>query len=123
MTLTRQALGIRGEALACAHLEARGWRILGRRVRLRAGEIDIVAHDGTALVFVEVKARADRRRGAPAEAVTARKQQRLALLALTYVARHRLADTRMRFDVVAVEVPSGGEPSVTLIQDAFRPGW
>ncbi len=48
------------EALAAAVLIAKGYRILGRRVRTRAGEIDIVAVRGKRLAFVEVKRRLTR---------------------------------------------------------------
>jgi putative endonuclease len=59
--VTRQAAEKRGrgaETLACWHLRLRGWRILARRVRVRGGEVDIVARRGRTLAFVEVKARA-----------------------------------------------------------------
>jgi Holliday junction resolvase-like predicted endonuclease len=48
------------EAFAAAVLLAKGYRILGRRVRTRAGEIDIVAVRGKRLAFVEVKRRLTR---------------------------------------------------------------
>jgi putative endonuclease len=48
------------EALAAAVLMAKGYRILGRRVKTRAGEIDIIAVKGKRLAFVEVKRRATR---------------------------------------------------------------
>jgi putative endonuclease len=47
--------GRRAEELAASWLEERGWQILDRRRKTRSGEIDIVARDGTAIVFVEVK--------------------------------------------------------------------
>ena len=50
--------GRRAETIAAWYLRAKGYRILDRRVRTRAGEIDIVARKGDTLVFVEVKARA-----------------------------------------------------------------
>jgi hypothetical protein len=53
----RQSLGHAGEDAACAELRRRGYTIVARRYRTRAGEIDIVARDGRTLVFVEVKAR------------------------------------------------------------------
>ena len=46
------AIGKSGEDLACDELTSRGYAVLERRYRTRAGEIDIVARDGTALVFV-----------------------------------------------------------------------
>jgi len=62
-------LGILGERVAAAHLRARGLRIVGRRVRSRDGEIDLVARAPRGLVLVEVKTgrveSLPRRRGAP----------------------------------------------------------
>jgi putative endonuclease len=113
----RQSLGKLGEDLACRELARRGYAILARRYRTRMGELDIVARDGETLVFVEVKARATERCGAPAEAVTAGKRRTLALMAADYVARHRLHLRPCRFDVVAVEV--GPEPVVTVFPSAF----
>jgi putative endonuclease len=45
------------ELLAAALLMAKGYRIVGRNVKTRAGEIDIVAVRGKRLAFVEVKRR------------------------------------------------------------------
>jgi putative endonuclease len=49
--------GHRAEALASLWLRLKFYRILGRRLRTPAGEIDIVAARGRTLTFVEVKAR------------------------------------------------------------------
>jgi putative endonuclease len=59
--LNREAAEKRGrgaETLACWWLRCRGWRILGRRLRVAGGEVDIVARRWRTLAFVEVKARA-----------------------------------------------------------------
>jgi putative endonuclease len=53
----RPALGRRGEELAMAHLHRLGFSPLGRNERTRYGEIDLIAFDGTTLIFVEVKTR------------------------------------------------------------------
>ena len=45
------------ELIAAAALIAKGYRILGRNVKTRAGEIDIIAVRGKRLAFVEVKRR------------------------------------------------------------------
>ncbi len=50
--------GRRGERIAGWWLRLKGWRILGRRVRTKAGEVDLIAKRGTVVAFVEVKARA-----------------------------------------------------------------
>ncbi len=122
MTLARQQLGQRGEALACAALEARGYAILHRRYRTRHGELDIVAEEGGVLVFVEVRARGSGRFGHAAESVTGQKQQRVASMAESYLRLERAGERVCRFDVVAVETEAS-PPQVTVYRDAFRPGW
>jgi putative endonuclease len=114
----RQSLGKRGEDLACAELQRRGYAILDRRYRTRLGEIDIVARHGGAIVFVEVKARASDRFGAPAEAVTGAKQRRLVQMAVDFLSRRRLHDQPCRFDVVAVSFERG-EPRIEIYEGAF----
>jgi putative endonuclease len=52
-----EAAGRRGERLAGWWLRLKGWRILDRRVRTPAGEVDLVARKGTLVAFVEVKSR------------------------------------------------------------------
>ena len=118
MTMERQALGKRGEDLAVAELERRGYAILTRRYRTRHGEIDLVAQDGTTIVFVEVKVRLTGEFGHAAEAVSPQKQRRLVSMAGDYLARHRLWDRPCRFDVVAMDGEGAG-PQVTLYRDAF----
>ncbi|WP_324827426.1 YraN family protein [Qipengyuania zhejiangensis] len=44
-----------GERRAAFWLRAKGWHILGERVRTPAGEIDLVARRGNLVAFVEVK--------------------------------------------------------------------
>jgi putative endonuclease len=114
----RQALGMSGESLACAELQRRGYAILERRYRTRFGEIDIVARDGTTIVFVEVKARLTADFGGAAAAVTGWKQRRIAQMAVDYLARRRLHECPCRFDVVAIDFDDAG-PRVTVYPNAF----
>jgi putative endonuclease len=119
MSGARMTLGKSGEDLACRELERRGYAIVARRFRVRSGELDIVARDGAVTVFVEVKTRTGRRFGTAAEAVTAAKQRRIALLAREYLLRHRMSDCPCRFDVVSVHVDAG-TPAVEIIRNAFE---
>jgi len=80
--------------------------------------LDIIARDGGTLVFVEVKARAGRRFGDAAEAVTPMKQLRLARLASEYLVRQHLPECACRFDVVSIHF-DGGTPDIQVIQNAF----
>jgi putative endonuclease len=122
MTHARLSFGLFGEELACQTLEQRGYVILTRRYRTKHGEIDIVARHGECLVFVEVKARHDGSFGDPEEAVTLRKQQQMVWMATDYLARQVVGEVACRFDVVGINTRTD-PPSVTLIEDAFRPGW
>ncbi|SEM47545.1 putative endonuclease [Sphingomonas gellani] len=56
--LAAEEAGRRGERLAGWWLRLKGWRILDRRVRTPAGEVDLVARRGNLVAFVEVKTRA-----------------------------------------------------------------
>lgn len=94
--------GRRSETLAVAMLLLKGYRILGRRVRTRAGEIDLIARSPTGtLCFIEVKARSTARDAI--DAVAVRQQERIARAAeLFLAARPALANCRLRFDIVTV---------------------
>ena len=103
------------ENLAAAFLERQGLRILERNYRCRFGEIDIVATDGAALVFVEVRARRSDDFGGAAGSITAVKRGRLVAAARHYLAA-RGSDRACRFDVVLVQ---GSERKVEWLTDAF----
>ena len=118
MSRQRVALGKTGEDLACRELERRGYAIVARRYRQRGGELDIIARDGPTLVFVEVKAREGRAFGDAAEAITPRKQRRIAQLAMDYVARQHLPACPCRFDVVSIHFEAG-KPVIEIFQGAF----
>jgi len=117
-----QCLGKRGEDAACSELARRGYAILARRYRTRFGEIDIVARDGDAMVFVEVKARRTSRRGTAAEQIPFWKRRRIAAMALDYLAWAGQMRDRCRFDVVAIDDAGTERPKVRVIPNAFQPG-
>jgi putative endonuclease len=78
--------GDRAEALAAQFLTRQGLVIVARNFRTRAGEIDLIARDGTSLVFVEVRMRRSQHFGGAAASITARKRERLAKAANAYLA-------------------------------------
>lgn len=124
VTMARQQTGRRAEDLVAARLTAAGWRILDRNARFRSGEIDIVAVESRALVFVEVKAA---RSGlgpcpqSPELAVDPAKQRRLRRLAAAWLARRRPPSrwVELRFDVVGVTFGAGGITRYVHLRDAF----
>ena len=117
----RREVGRLGEEAAIAALQASGYRIVEKNVRLRRGELDVVAEEHGVIVFVEVKSRRTALFGTPAEAVTARKQRALVGLAAAYLTRRALAERPCRFDVAEVWLGRDGRPArVEIIRDAFR---
>jgi Predicted endonuclease distantly related to archaeal Holliday junction resolvase len=104
----KDAVGRFGEQVAVDRLEAAGLVVLARNWRCREGELDIVARDGSQLVFVEVKTRSSLRFGPPAAAVDRVKSARIRQLGLRWILaeRERGADQQfwstVRFDVVSV---------------------
>lgn len=92
MTGARQQLGAAAEDLVAARLAAAGWKVVERNARTRYGELDLVALDGRALVFVEVKAgRAGAAHGPerPILAIGPRKQRRIRRLAAAWMSERR----------------------------------
>ena len=116
----RQSLGLAGESAAAAALEAAGLTVVERRFRCRSGEIDLIAWDGDTLVFVEVKTRAGREHGTPAESVHGRKRARLARVAMVWLQRRGGLPPACRFDVVEVLGAPGGGLTTHHVPDAFR---
>ena len=114
----RHRAGAQAETLAAAAMRVQGYQVLEQRFRYRHADVDLVARRGAVVVFVEVKARADERFGAAAEAVTARKQANLVRAASVWLARHARPWDAVRFDVITVT-----DGKLEWLQDAFRPGW
>ena len=81
MPSERQSLGDFGERTAAAHLEAKGYRIIDRKFRVRDAEIDLVARDADALVFVEVRTRRGAYPGMAALSITRKKAAKLLVAA------------------------------------------
>jgi putative endonuclease len=91
--------GRASEALAAVLLLAKGYLILGRRVKTRAGEIDIIAVRGKRLAFVEVKRRATREDSEAA--ITARQAARIRRAADHWIAhRPRYHGHEQGFDLI-----------------------
>jgi putative endonuclease len=104
----KDAVGRYGEQVAAEHLERAGLEVLARNWRCADGELDIVAREGDALVFCEVKARSSVRFGDPAEAVGPDKAARIRRLALRWLAANGVSGRELRFDLVTVlRTPEG----------------
>jgi len=105
-----------GETLCAGVLLAKGYRVLARRWRTAAGEIDLIARRRRVLAFVEVKAR--REAATAIAAVGPRQRRRIERAAGAFVGRRpELAGLDWRFDVMLV-TPWGWPRH---LRDAWRP--
>lgn len=116
----KQALGRRGEELAVALIEARGWRVAERNYNLGGGEVDIVAERPGEVIFVEVRSVATDYLATPALTVNRRKQQFVIRGARRYLMERQRDRWRVRFDIVAVSFRQE-EATLEWLEDAFRP--
>jgi putative endonuclease len=113
-----QRVGSIGEEAAVRLMRSKGMTILHQNYRMVFGEIDIVAQDGSVLVFCEVKTRDSDRFGDPECAITPIKQRQMRRSAEGYLMLNRLDEQECRFDVAAVQI-DGGEPEITYFENAF----
>ncbi len=112
-----KSFGLKGEDLAAAYLEEKGYKVLQRNYRTPLGEADIVARDRGAVVFVEVKARSSDAYGQPFEAVDSRKQEKLRKVALYYLKQNKV-EVQVRFDVISI-LSRDGKNEINHIMEAF----
>lgn len=116
-----QRWGARGEKAAAAFLRRAGYRVIGKNLRTRVGEADLLcrAPDRATIVLVEVKTRV-RSPGqpdlsakvAPEAAITTRKRRTLLRLARLLAKANGWTRHPLRIDVVAVEWQEGQKTPV-----------
>lgn len=116
-----QRIGDEGERLAALRLEAQGWRILARNLRLGRDEVDLLGLDPgppRSLVVVEVRRRNRRDFGLPEETLDHRKRAALRRAVGELAARDTLPDGTplprlpMRIDLLAIDPGPDGLPSI-----------
>lgn len=110
-------LGKKGEEIAVAHLQERGYVILETNWRAQSAEIDIIAKKGNTLVVVEVKTRSSIEYGLPQDFVKPAQIQRLVKAIDQYITIKNL-DLEVRFDIIAIN-KIFSDYNVEHIEDAF----
>ncbi len=115
--MNKRAIGAAKEELAANFLIDKGYRIIGRNVRNKCGEIDIIAlNPDNLIVFAEVKYRSSDKYGDPAEAVDIRKIRKISKTAVSWmISVGKRDDLTCRFDVIALY----GDGHIRHIENAF----
>lgn len=115
VTKNKRITGSHYEHLVAAFLQDQGIQILEYNYRCRSGEIDLIARDGSYLVFIEVKYRSSGRAGCALEAINPRKVAQVRHIAAIYLyQKHYPEHTPIRFDAAGVD----GD-KITYIKNAF----
>ena len=109
MPTPRTKLGNWGEGRASQFLQDKGYDILTTNYRSSYGEVDIVALDGTELVFVEVRTRRGGKFGTPEESLSKAKVHRLVSTCQDYVQNTANENTDWRVDLVCIYLGPGRE--------------
>ncbi|HZH04119.1 MAG TPA: YraN family protein [Myxococcaceae bacterium] len=118
----RRQRGDRAEEVAVRYLQERGYRVVARNFHCAYGELDVVAEKDDLLCVVEVRMRTSAAWGDPAQTVMSSKQRRIVKATLHYLARRRMQDVAVRFDVISV-LGRGDGAAVEHIPGAFDAGF
>ncbi len=114
MTTTKN-IGDYGEDLAEDFLKKKKYKILGRNLRTRFGEIDVLAEKNKKIIICEVKTRSGNNQyGRPEDAVDYFKQQKLIKMAHWLAAERQYANRVFQIDVIAISIGLGAPVIVHL---------
>ncbi len=120
MTDSHRHIGNKAEDLACEYLQNKGWEILERNYYSGHSEIDIIARDGSSIVFLEVKMRSSTRFGHPIEQVTQAKVEHVFKAAEAWISEKELHESPLRFDIISILKQKNQPVIIEHIPDAFR---
>ena len=110
--------GIKGEVIAASFLLKKGYQILHSNWKSGNKEVDIIALKDGILVFTEVKTRRNYDFGYPEEAVNAKKQQHIKLVAEAYCDEYKDYQD-IRFDVISILLKGTTVEEILHLEDAF----
>ncbi len=118
----RKKLGRWGEKHCESFLKKKGFKKLAHNFSCRSGEIDLIMVDTEgAIVFVEVKTRADEEFEPTESVITAVKKNKLSRTAQYFLATHNIENRPFRFDVVTVVLGEAGPAQIRHYENAFVP--
>ncbi|MDD5397049.1 MAG: YraN family protein [Candidatus Moranbacteria bacterium] len=102
------SIAARGEKAAANYLKKNGYKILEtnfcNKAGRRLGEIDIIAKEGSEIVFIEVKTRdkCSKHSNLPEENINRSKLYKLNKIANFYISSKKLYSTPFRFDAISL---------------------
>ncbi len=121
MSFIRRWLGQSGEHAAAKYLRRRGWKIVERNYTCPAGEIDLIADDGTAIVFVEVRTRSTNSELDAGSVFPPAKRRQVSKVARAWIQAHRHLERAYRIDAILVNPAAKKCDRILHVEDAIRP--
>ena len=116
--MDKYATGLKGELTAKHYLEEQNYKIVATNVKYSVGELDIVAMDGTTLVFVEVRTRSDDYYGEPFSSITGSKIRKIIAASRRFLLYNNISCSGYRYDVIGIF-----HEKIEHIQNAFYAHW
>ena len=100
--MTSYEKGIKGEQIALAYLEKKGYKLMDTRYSTHYGEVDLIVKKEDVIVFVEVKYRHKGQKGKGVITNKKQKRNKILLTIQQYLLDHGLVDTALRVDVIEI---------------------
>jgi putative endonuclease len=104
-----------GEDLAQKYLLQKEYYILAKNYHSKFGEIDIIASDGSSIVFVEVKTRTQLQFGTPLEAITKHKLSKMIKTSQFYLSQRNMHNKPYRYDAIEILFNNSEKPTINHI--------
>ncbi|MEM7447832.1 MAG: YraN family protein [Myxococcota bacterium] len=116
---SRAKIGSQGEDLVATYLRGRGYHIVGRNVRVKRWELDIIARGSGVIAVCEVRTRTNAKLVHPAKTFDRSKQHKIRQAALHWYGTQKGLRARLRIDAAAVVLEGPNGPQVEYYEGAF----
>lgn len=118
MLTPKRQLGNKGEDIACDFLIKNDFRIIGRNISNKLGEIDIVAKKDKTLHFIEVKAGSVSDKINPSENLNYHKIRKFLRAVEIYISNNKISEQqRWQMDAIVVVFKGGSPPAITHLEN------
>ena len=111
MITPKRKLGNKGEDMACDFLIKNGFRIIGRNISNKLGEIDVLAQRDRVLHFIEVKTGSASDKINPSENLNYHKIRKFLRAVEIYISNNKISEQqRWQMDAIVVVFSCNSEP-------------
>jgi len=117
--LANKEFGDWGEQIAVDYLISNKIKVIGRNIRTRYGEIDILGQKDGIIIFFEVKTRRTEEFGNPEDAVDYKKREHMKNSALDYMQSNLDLEMDWRIDVIAIFVGENNKLQIRWVKNAL----